>query len=273
MPFNADQLMRPPQYWQDQLPNPDDYDTIEEWQAAVESGSYLNSPPLGGYYNPGTDEWIGGRQTEAEYAARKANQMLNPTFNAGLGGMGLRLDSAMQVNPDQWDAAYGAWDEQGNPLVNEVVLSLMEQYGYRPNPIGGAVGGEVPPPNLNEDTGQTDAGRHNEWWNSGTPPRDPSMLPPNYVEPVGPQGPTGNTGGGFTDQPRDPFPPALRDDPFGTFDPPMADPGPTMPGARPMALTANEPVAGIPPDIIARIRARRKGQLRPPIIDPQGYGY
>lgn len=304
MPFTTGQLLREPEYWQDQLPNPDDYPTIEEYLAAVGQGDYTHSPKLGGYYNEGTDEWIGGRQTEAEYAARYANHLMDPSYSKGLGGAPLLLDSMMHTQPDLMAQAYGAWDSEGKPLVNDVVLSLMEQYGFRPDVIGGAVSGGGPgaaPPSSGSgrpgapdvDTGFIDTGKgywqdsagHSAYLNPATgewtyyvhfPGNGPGEYTPmngaQYQQfwnnvyggeghvpvPVSPGADAGYDGL--------PAPPASTYDPTGGGGGSMGNSG--------MMAAPNEDIAGVPADVIQRIRARRRRTgLLPPRMPIDRYGY
>jgi hypothetical protein len=203
-----------PKNWESYVPQPEDYATTAEWEAALRAGSEDTSDVIGRYWDPIGQVWRGGKTTVQEQALVKFGDR-DDSFNAGLGGANLRLNSSIGVNPDEARAAYAAYDEFGNPRIDPAVLALIERRmgigpyepPVAPEPINPAPGAPTPaqpgddtpdarrysdwwnqPPNLNEDTGQTDAGRHGAWWNSAPPPpggggdgRPPLAPPPDPV--------------------------------------------------------------------------------------------
>jgi hypothetical protein len=160
-----------PQYWDTYVPQPEDYATTEEWQAALLAGSQDTSPKIGEYWDPIGQVWRGGKTTEQEQALVKFGNR-DPSYNAGMGGAALRLNSSIGVNPDEARAAYMAYDEFGNPRIDPAVLAMIEQQmgigPYEPPPPTNMGGGTDPRTGGRPvEPTQTDAQRWGDWWNSG----------------------------------------------------------------------------------------------------------
>lgn len=126
-----------PKYWDTYVPQPEDYATTAEWEDALRAGSEDNSEVIGRYWDPIGQVWRGGKTTTQEQALVKFGNR-GDSYNAGLGGASLRLDSSIGVNPDEARAAYMAYDEFGNSRIDPAVLALIEQR------LG--IGANEPPP-------------------------------------------------------------------------------------------------------------------------------
>jgi hypothetical protein len=119
-----------PQYWDTYLPNPDDYETAEEYTAALAAGAEDTSPAHGAYYDPIAGVWRGGRRTEREIALAQydSGRYMDPnnSFNKGPYAA-MRLQNRISNDPDAARLAYGAYDEFGNSLVDPAILAVIEQ--------------------------------------------------------------------------------------------------------------------------------------------------
>jgi hypothetical protein len=267
-----------PQYWDTYVPQLEDYATTEEWEEALKARSLNTSAVLG----------PSGR-TEQQIAVNRfggANPGSVPrdkSFNAGMGGAALRLDSSMRVNPEEARLAYMAMDEYGNPMIDPAVQALIERR------LGiGAYEAPLPnmnedtgvpdavrhsrwwntPPNENEDTGQTDAGRHGAWWNSGTPPpppggggdgRPPLAPPPDPIGDPGNYPGSGSESGGPYGDPR-----LANLPPFE----PIGDPG-----VDPTARLAQSTIDPRYPDWLLQANAQfRRRRPIDPMAAPGGLG-
>ena len=137
-----------PTHWQDYLPSPDDFATAEEFDAAMRAGAVDNTAPLAG-------GWVNSRaEREPEFAKNAVNNpvatersagvaKLNWLFNQpGNGQRNMLLQNYISNHPDIARAAYNAFDEAGNPLVDPAILAMIErQLGIGPQ----AVVSENPP--------------------------------------------------------------------------------------------------------------------------------
>jgi hypothetical protein len=190
-----------PQYWDTYVPQPEDYATTAEWQAALLAGSQDTSPKIGEYWDPIGQVWRGGKTTEQEQALVKFGKR-DKSYDAGMGGAALRLNSSIGVNPDEARAAYMAYDEFGNPRIDPAVQALIEQQmgigPYEPPPTTNMGGGTDPRTGGRPvEPTQTDAQRWGDWWNSGD----------DGAEAPGRPGGTGGQGVSVGLQPGDPSAP------------------------------------------------------------------
>lgn len=142
-------LTEAPQHWDSYLPQADDYDDTQAYIDALAAGSDVGNQSLGGYVNPGTGEQIGGRQTEQEHAVRKFNWHFN---NAVRSGDMSQLRGLISHNPDMAMAAYHAFDEYGNPLIDPAALAMIERMmGLGPNTPPASVAPDLPDAGLPPD--------------------------------------------------------------------------------------------------------------------------
>jgi hypothetical protein len=197
-------MTRTPEYWDSYLPQAGDYDDAQGYVDALAAGAEDTSPVIGGYYNEGTDEWIGGRHTERDIALNQLKSAMDPNspYNKGAGGASMRIKSWMSLHPEQARDAYFARDEYGNPRLDPAILAMMEQVlgitGYEaPVTPGAPTGPSGPGGPANEIPGRLPP--RDEWHTQGIPqqPEQPDRTG-WYSEGI-PQQPA-QSGGGMPDR-------------------------------------------------------------------------
>ncbi len=138
MPVNVSWLGQTPQHWSSYLPQESDYETTEDYLAALEQGSndyYENSKPIGEYWDPIAQVTRGGAQTEAEQGLRQLQNKFKNLGDSPLNNMGLQ--SWIGLHPELARAAYNAYDGLGQSPLDPALLALIERtLGIEAKPAG-----------------------------------------------------------------------------------------------------------------------------------------
>lgn len=183
--------MNTPQYADTYMPQPEDYETAEEYLAALKENAYdpASDPIDGRYWDPIGEVWRGGGHANKPGLTGHGQASLDAlklaraaSANTPMTGGNLALSSRLGLmSQDAKENAYGAYtfDEDtgaAEALLSDPVRALMEKYGFAPSGaagggggIGGAGGGSGG--NLgsigNHDNGAGE-GPGRGWWNGDT---------------------------------------------------------------------------------------------------------
>jgi len=186
-----DQQLAGPQYWDQNLPQPTDYDTMQAYLDAVKAFQQAqpwNAPafhqvPDMSSMGPGWHGYNVPGGTIGQIAAHNVNQAYAADFQPGVKtAHGLALASRNKLHPDEFANAYNAFyidPKSGLPhsYLNDDVLVALENLGYR-HP--------VPPIPMTSDPNyvRDEAARRQaviDQYQGGGAAQNPMTSDPNYV--------------------------------------------------------------------------------------------
>ena len=124
-------LMDSPQQWDSYLPQTDDYESAEDYIAALQAGSEDTSAKIGEYWDPIAGVMRGGKATERGQALRKLEWAFNEAVRrGGKGSTMIALHNAIgMLDPETLQMAYQAHDEYGNSRLDPALLAMIERLG------------------------------------------------------------------------------------------------------------------------------------------------
>lgn len=155
---NTQIALQPPQYWGQNMPDPTspDWQDYQKWEQSQPWMQPAGQAPST-FTGPDGSQWsAAGSQrmadmTTGQYQADYFNHRLQ---QAGRDPNGpdakmflLAMNSRQQVRPEEFQNAYMAHDDSGNPLLAEPLVSLFERLGVRPTGYdlpAGVTGGTGP---------------------------------------------------------------------------------------------------------------------------------
>ena len=159
-PFTPQQMLATPEYWNTRtdVPQLDDYDTIEDWQADLNAFlATQNATPAYPGLSPNSPN---AGKSQAQIDAETLNRRTQWHDNGP--GQGVALQNQINQNMPIIQSAYGAVDSDGTPLVADPLIAMLESMGVRPTaeqtaprtpPRGGPAGVADPPPAPDVDYG------------------------------------------------------------------------------------------------------------------------
>lgn len=185
--FTPGQALAQPEYWNTRtdIPQLDDYDTIEDWQADLDAFlATQNATPAYPGLSPNSPNY---GKSQAQIDAETLNRRVQWHDNGP--GLGVALQNQINQGMPIIQSAYGAVDSDGTALLADPLVAMLESMGTRPTAEQTAprqTPGVVPPvsnPPAVPDTVDPQGSWHwdgKRWiWAGpiGSPPADWSTMP------------------------------------------------------------------------------------------------